>query len=62
MNGGGPLRPLLTLLGVHSGYRVGFGRVLFDSVVFRMRVAMGNTRVGSICHGSVEDRLFELSG
>ena len=32
------------------------------SVIFEMRVAMGHTRVGSVSHGSVEDRLFELLG
>ena len=47
--------------GVHSGDRVGFGRVSFDLIVFRMRVATGHTRVASVGHGSVEDRLFELS-
>ena len=37
-------------------------RLYFRSVIFRMRVATGHTRVGSVSHGSVEDRLFELSG
>ena len=37
-------------------------RLYFGSVIFRMRVATGHTRVGSVSHGSVEDRLFELSG
>ena len=33
----------------------------FGSVIFRICVATGHTRVGSVSHGSVEDRLFELS-
>ena len=48
--------------GFHSGNQVGFGWLSFDSVIFRMRVATGHTRVGSANHGSVEDQLFELSG
>ena len=48
--------------GVHSGDLVDFGRVSFGSVIFRMCVTTGHTRVGSVSHGSFEDRLFELSG
>ena len=48
--------------GVHSGDRVGFRRVSFDSIVFWIHVATSHTRVGSVNHGLVEDRLFELSG
>ena len=53
--------------GVLSGDRVGFGQVSFGSVVFRIgyfSVAcyVGHTRVGSVSHSLVEDRLFELSG
>ncbi len=32
------------------------------SAIFRLRVTTGRTRVGSVSRGSVEDRLFELSG
>ena len=31
------------------------------SVEFRIRVATGHNRVGSVSHGSVEDKLFEIS-
>ena len=41
--------------GVHSGNRIGLGRVSFDSVIFRICVATGHTRVGSVSDGSVED-------
>ena len=37
-------------------------QLYFGSVIFRMRVTAGHTRVRSVSHGSVEDRLFELSG
>ena len=36
-------------------------RLYFESVIFRMRVATGHTWVGLVIHGSVEDRLLELS-
>ena len=36
-------------------------QLYFKSVIFRMRVIVGHTRVRSVSHGSVEDRLFELS-
>ena len=32
------------------------------SVIFRMLVMAGHTRVKSVSHGSVQDKLFELSG
>ncbi|XP_057519088.1 agamous-like MADS-box protein AGL65 isoform X2 [Amaranthus tricolor] len=37
-------------------------QLYFGSVIFRMRVTAGHTRVRSVSHGSVEDQLFELSG
>ena len=37
-------------------------RLNFGSVIDRMRVTVGHIRVGSVSHGSVEDKLFELSG
>ena len=37
-------------------------RLYFLSVKFRIRVATGHTRAGSVSHGSVEYRLFDLSG
>ena len=37
-------------------------RLYFGSVMFRLFVMTGHTRVGSVSHGSVKDRLFELSG
>ena len=53
--------------GVHSGDRVGFDtchsvRLYFGSVIFWMRVTAGHTRIRLVCHGSVEDWLFNLSG
>ena len=59
----------ITIRGVHSGYWVSFGRVPFDLVLFRIGYISDacchgsySGRVGSISYGSVEDRLFELSG
>ena len=37
-------------------------RLFFGSIIFRMHVLTGHARVGSVSHGSVKDRLFELSG
>ena len=37
-------------------------RLHFGSVIFRLCVTTGHTRVESISHGSVRDRLFKLSG
>ena len=37
-------------------------RLYFESVIFQMRIATGHTQVGLVSYGSVEDRLFELSG
>ena len=37
-------------------------RLYYRSVIFRMRVTTDHTRVGSVSHGLIEDRLFELSG
>jgi hypothetical protein len=37
-------------------------RLYSGSTIFRLRVTTGHTRVGSVSRGSVEDRLFELSG
>ena len=37
-------------------------QLYFGSVIFWMRVTAGHTRVRSVSHGSVEDRLFEVSG
>ena len=52
---------------VHSGDRVGFGRVSFGSIAFRIGYFSavcynGHTPVESVSHGSVGDRLFKLSG
>ena len=37
-------------------------RLYSGSAIFRLRVTTGRARVGSVSRGSVEDRLFELSG
>ena len=36
-------------------------QLYFGSIIFRMRVTAGHSRVRSVSHGSVEDQLFELS-
>ena len=53
--------------GVHSGdrtvsYKCHLVWLYFGSIIFRLRVTTSHTRVGSFSHGTVEDRLFELSG
>ena len=36
-------------------------QLYFGSIIFRMRVTAGHTRIRSVSHGSIEDQLFELS-
>ena len=48
--------------GVHSSNWVDFGRVSFGSITFWIHVVAGQTRVGTIFYGSIEDRLLKLSG
>ena len=53
------------IISVHLGDRVGFGRVSFGSVVYRIGYISdvrydGSQSVGSVSHCLVEDRLFKL--